>query len=75
MKVRLQTSRVGTDYVQDFGSIIEVSDAEAARLLASGQAIAVSLSGGATKPVIQTATINPAVRDAALQTRPRIPRS
>ena len=38
MRVKLTTGRVGNGFSQDPGQVIEVSDAEARRLLASGQA-------------------------------------
>jgi hypothetical protein len=40
MKIELLVSRAGPDISQSRGDVIDVSDAEGARMLAAGQAIA-----------------------------------
>lgn len=38
MKIRLLTARAGVNFSQDRGEVIEVSDAEAVRMIEAGQA-------------------------------------
>lgn len=44
MKVRLLTSRVGTKFSQNRGDEVDVSDAEAVRMIEAGQAEAIRVA-------------------------------
>jgi len=48
MKIKLLTSRSGIDFSQNMGDEIDVSDAEAVRMIESGQAVAVRSAGKET---------------------------
>lgn len=41
-KVKLTVSRVGSGFAQSAGEVVEVEQAEAARMIAAGQAVPVS---------------------------------
>ena len=50
MQVRLLVSRAGAAFAQNRGEVVEVSDAEGARMVAAGQAVAVD-AGPRAAPV------------------------
>ena len=64
MKVRILVSRVGTNYVQYPGDIVDVKPAEAKRLIKAGHAEKVS------KQDLETATVGP-TENAATRTKPQ----
>lgn len=55
MKIRLLTGRVGTDFTQDPGEIIDVPQAEAQRMIDAWQAEEVDDEDEETKPAGKSA--------------------
>lgn len=64
-KVKLTTARAGNNFSQAPGQVIEVSAAEAARLLAAGQAEVLDAPGR------ETAALDPAAREVHQPARRR----
>lgn len=61
-KIRLLVSRAGVGFAQDAGSVVTVDPAEAARLIAAGQAVPAD--------TIETAVVEPVV-ERAVKPQPR----
>lgn len=57
MRVILKTSRVGNGFVQHLGDEIDLPDAEAKALIASGSALAVTVETAMKERNVKTAAI------------------